>query len=218
MQSSNPQSPSLAPVQDLPTETLAVMAGRGDTAAFGELYERHADQVYRIVATRMHGDQAAAEDVTAETWIKAMRHLPHWEPRGEGSFTAWLHTIARRTTTDHLRRAWQWREVLQPDMLALDHPAGEIGPQEFTEQRERARQVAHAVRRLSLTQQQCVMLRFHHGMSVAETAQIMDRTAESVRVLQCRALRKLRAILPEIENTPTLIAVTPAATALPRSA
>ena len=52
------------------------------------------------------------------------------------------------------------------------------------------------VRRLGSEQQECVVLRFMHGLSVAETALIMDKKAGAIKALQYRAVRSLARMLP----------------------
>ena len=58
-------------------------------------------------------------------------------------------------------------------------------------------ELLRCVRKLNPDQQECIQLRFLQGLSVAETAQIMDRNEGAVKALQHRAVRRLAQLLPE---------------------
>src|SRR5690606_11696055 len=70
---------------------LAALA-RHDAEAFGILYDRYADQVFRMVYHRL-GDRQDAEDVTAEVFVKALRAIDVYRP-SRAPFWGWLHRIA----------------------------------------------------------------------------------------------------------------------------
>src|SRR5437762_4944224 len=82
--------------------SLAVRARKGDAAAFGALYDRHVAAVYRYVYYRVHND-AEAEDLVSEVFMRAMKAIPRYEPRQ--AFLAWLYRIARNAVIDRARRA-----------------------------------------------------------------------------------------------------------------
>ena len=58
-------------------------------------------------------------------------------------------------------------------------------------------ELLRCVAKLNPDQQECITLRFLQGLSVAETAQIMDRNEGAVKALQHRAVRRLGQLLPE---------------------
>src|SRR6266511_3286320 len=80
---------------------LAVRASQGDPAAFGTLYDRHVTAVYRYVYYRVRND-AEAEDLTSDVFMRALRAIPRYEPRQ--AFLAWLYRIARNAVIDRSRR------------------------------------------------------------------------------------------------------------------
>lgn len=186
-------------------EDLALLAGQDDKEALGELYERHADLLFRYVVTKMRGDRAAAEDVAADAWMKAMRGLPTYRTRGEGSFRAWLVTIARCTAIDYGRRGWTRHEIVTQDMLLLNEADTSVSPHDAYERQELAAMVEKALRRLIPDERRCVQLRHFQGLTIDETAQLMGKTPGAVKVLQHRALKKLATVLPEQARTTPLI-------------
>src|SRR3989449_10639911 len=80
---------------------LAIRASQGDPAAFGQLYDRHVEAVYRYVYYRVRND-AEAEDLTSDVFMRALRAISRYEPRQ--AFLAWLYRIARNAVIDRSRR------------------------------------------------------------------------------------------------------------------
>src|ERR671935_74058 len=94
---------------------LAIRASKGESAAFGLLYDRHVDAIYRYVYYRVR-DDAEAEDLTSEVFMRAMKAIARYEPRQ--AFLAWLYRIARNAVIDRARRA----RVQVSFEDALEHP------------------------------------------------------------------------------------------------
>src|ERR1700745_283407 len=72
-----------------------------DPREFGALYNRHFQQIYRFVYTRVR-EQTAAEDVTSEVFIKALKAMPRYQDTGR-PFAAWLYQIAVNAIADRYR-------------------------------------------------------------------------------------------------------------------
>ena len=81
----------------------AVLAARSvvDAEAFGHLYDRYCDQIFRFTLRRLP-DRETAEDVTAEVFFKALRAIGAYNP-AVAPFSAWLYRIATNAVTDFLR-------------------------------------------------------------------------------------------------------------------
>lgn len=169
----------------------------GDAEAFGELYDRYADQVFRYLYFRL-GSREAAEDLTGDTFLRALRRIGSlsWQGRDVG---AWLTTIARNLVADHYKSSRYKLEISTADMLDADRPDrhAETHPEEQTLSLLASEQVLRAVRRLGPEQQECIVLRFLQGLSVAETAEVLGKSTNAVKALQYRAVRSLAALLPE---------------------
>lgn len=82
-------------------EALALRAAGGDREAFGTLFERHYDRVFRV-GVRMLGDSDEAQDVAQDVWIELPARLSSW--RREGRFVHWLYRVAVNATHDALRK------------------------------------------------------------------------------------------------------------------
>lgn len=87
---------------------LVTRARDGDRAAMEELYDRHSGRVYSVVR-RLAGDDALADDLAQEAWIRAFEKLGSF--RGESSFGTWMYRLATNTALNHLRSASRHREL-----------------------------------------------------------------------------------------------------------
>ncbi len=177
------------PSSQLQEQDLIARAIQGDADAFGDLYERYLARIYRYVFYRVN-DVAEAEDLTEMVFLKAWEALESYRMR-DVPFGAWLYRIAHNAVVDRHRT----HKVTLPleDQISLHDAAGD--PEDRLDWRETIESLAHALSQLSPAYQQVLTLRFISGLSHSETALVMDRSEEAVRVLQYRALCALREFL-----------------------
>ena len=169
------------------TWRLVGLAQAGDGEAFGQLYDRYVDTVFRFIYFRVN-DRALAEDFTSETFLRALRRIGTISYQGR-DIGAWFITIARNIVLDHLKSARHRLETTTADTIEGREQAQSTEAAVLdTLQSER---LMEAVQQLGDEQRECVMLRFVHGMSVSETAQIMGKNDGAIKALQHRAVRKL---------------------------
>jgi RNA polymerase sigma-70 factor (ECF subfamily) len=170
--------------KELAAERRLVEASQRDSRRFAELYERYFNRVYAFALTRT-GNRAAAEDVTAETFRRALQNLAKFEWR-DVPFSAWLFRIASNAATDLARRA--------PRQTSLNDVPDEQPQQweaRFIEVEERA-QLFTLLKRLRKDQQKVIIMRFAQERSSREIAQAIGRSEAAVKALQFRALQNLR--------------------------
>ncbi|MFI1517903.1 ECF subfamily RNA polymerase sigma factor, BldN family [Kitasatospora cineracea] len=175
-----------------PVVELVERAQNGESEAFGRLYDHYADTVYRYIYYRV-GSRATAEDLTSETFLRALRRIGTFTWQGR-DFGAWLVTIARNLVADHFKSSRFRLEVTTGEML--DSNECERSPEESVLESLSNAALLDAVRRLNPQQQECVTLRFLQGLSVAETARIMGKNEGAIKTLQYRAVRTLARLLP----------------------
>jgi RNA polymerase sigma-70 factor (ECF subfamily) len=168
-------------------------AQAGDAEGFGLLYDRYVDIVFRFVHSRV-GDRATAEDVTSETFVRALRRIDSLSFQGR-DVGAWLVTIARNIVLDHVKSSRVRLEVTTADMRDADRAT--TGPEDAVLRDLTSAALLAGVARLSREQRECVVLRFLQGLSVAETAAAMGKKAGAIKALQHRATRRLATLLPE---------------------
>jgi RNA polymerase sigma-70 factor (TIGR02952 family) len=172
---------------------LVHRAQQGDPEAFGELYDHYVTMVHRYVYHRV-GDRALAEDVTSETFVRALRRIDSLSFQGR-DVGAWLVTIARNIVLDHVKSSRYRLEVATADMRDADRATD--GPEDAVVTHLTNRQLLECVQQLGSDQQECIVLRFIHGLSVSETAEIMGKKDGAIKALQHRAVRRLAGLLPE---------------------
>ena len=172
---------------------LVGAAQRGDRAGFAGLYRRYHRPVFGFVLSRT-GDRTLAEDLTAETFLRAWRGIDTVHDQGRGrDVGAWLVTIARHLVYDHVKSARYRYEVLTDDPTGIAVGAGGAGrdPVHAVLDAETAAEVAGWVRQLPPDGRRCVRLRFVDQLSPAEIAVVMGRTEGAVKALRHRALARL---------------------------
>lgn len=187
------------PGEAQPGDVWAIVrrAQDGDPEAFGEIYDRYIDTVFRYIYFRV-GSRPLAEDLTSETFLRALRRIGSvtWQGRDLG---AWLVTIARNLIADHYKSGKYRLEVTTADMLDADQedhgPDG--SPEAAVLERLTNVTLLEAVKKLNPEQQECIVLRFLQGLSVTETAQAMGKNEGAIKALQYRAVRSLGRLLPE---------------------
>jgi RNA polymerase sigma-70 factor (ECF subfamily) len=174
---------------------LILQAKQGDKQAIGELYTDHVDAIYRYVWPRVR-DDAIAEDLTAQVFLKALEALPAYEPSGK-PFLAWLYRIAYARVVDH------WRKQERRATLPLDDslPAREPRPAERLEAEDDWVTAVDLLAQLTDDQQQVLMLRFIGEMSLSEVAETVGKTVGATKALQHRALASLARLLEEQEGS-----------------
>lgn len=170
--------------EELAAERRIVEASQRDASRFAALYERYFDRVYAFALTRT-GSRSSAEDVTSETFRRAMRNLSRFQWR-DVPFSAWLFRIAANAASDLRRR--DAREVV---VNSLPDEGQESWENRFIEMEHRA-QVFKVLERLPRDQRRVIVMRFAEEKTGREIAQAMGRSLGAVKALQVRALRSLR--------------------------
>lgn len=178
---------------------LVTAAQHGDTDAFRALYRTHASLVLGYARRRVN-DRHLAEDLTSETFLRALRHLDTVTYQGPG-FEAWLVRICRNLILDHVKSSRCRHEIpWGPENLRGLTDSGTTPSTEDTlldaiETRERedlAARVWRAVAELAPAQRQCIELRFAQGLSTGQTATVMGQSVPATKSVQHRGLETLR--------------------------
>ena len=172
---------------------LVRSAQAGDMSAFSDLFDHYYDVVFRYVLFRMN-DRTLAEDITQETFLRALRRISSVTYQGR-DIGAWFVTIARNLIFDHVKSSRYRLESTTSDIIELSPSTH--GPEQQVLDLATNEELLRCVRKLNADQQECISLRFLQGLSVAETAKIMDRNEGAVKALQHRAVRRLAQLLPE---------------------
>jgi RNA polymerase sigma-70 factor (TIGR02952 family) len=174
---------------------LVELAQGGDKEAFAQLYDVYVDTVFRYVLVRV-ANRALAEDLTSETFLRAMRRIDSFTWQGK-DIAAWFVTIARNLIADHVKSAKFRFEVATADMRDADERVDAPDTEVLT--RLRDERLVSAIRELGSDQAECITLRFLQGLSLADTARVLGKSEGAVKQLQLRATRALRKALDGVE-------------------
>jgi RNA polymerase sigma-70 factor (ECF subfamily) len=166
------------------------MRRRGESAdALARLFDEHVWDVYAFAAYRL-GSRADAEDVTQQTFERALKAWGRFDPK-RASARTWLLAIARNLVIDHHRR----------DRSSLNTPIGEDGVAEEdlrAAEEETAGvspEMAAAFETLSDRAREVVALRFGGDLRGPEIAEMLDIKLATVQQILSRSMRKLRSEL-----------------------
>jgi RNA polymerase sigma-70 factor (ECF subfamily) len=194
---SGPVNDPIAPPDQEQATVLALVsrAQAGDGEAFGQLYDRYLDVVHRYIAYRV-GNASLAEDLTSETFLRALRRITSFTWQGR-DFGAWLVTIARNLIADHFKSSRYKLELSTSDLVEAGADRTTAGPEDEVLTGITNAVLLDAVKQLGAEQQECIVLRFLQGMSVSETAVILGKNDSSVKALQYRAVKALGRLLPQ---------------------
>lgn len=163
-----PNQVNLKSLNDVELVTLA----KENKDAFGELYERYVDKIYRYIYYRV-GNSEDAEDLTSRVFFRAMAHVEHYEDRGL-PFQAWLYRIAHNLVANH-HRDKERRKVIPLDEY-IANQLFSSDPEHKTVEKQESERLKAVVHQLPEERQQLLLLKFVHHLSNAEIGEIMGKT------------------------------------------
>ncbi len=170
---------------------------------FGELVAQHQQRIFRVLVG-WTGDEALADNLTQETFLRAFRARDSF--RGESAISTWLHRIAIRVAQDHdkSRRVGFWRGLIS---WATTHEADQLAsgnlqrdatdPERELIARRQLDAVWGVVEQLPEGQRAVFQLRFIEDMSLAEIAEVLDIREGTVKAQLHRAVHAVRKRLPD---------------------
>lgn len=168
---------------------LVERAVQRDATAFAELYDRHVVRVYRHIYY-MVNDRREAEDLTAQTFLKAWEAIDRYKERG-APFVAWLLRIGHNVAVSFLRSKRD-HGVLEEHFVDQKLHRN---PEEALEQSSEEDSIRQAILELGEEQRQVIILRFVEELDHREVAAVIGKSVPAVRVIQHRALGNLRKLM-----------------------
>lgn len=186
----------------LSDQEVVLQAREGLEAAYRELIRRYERPIFSLIY-RMVRDRALAEDLSQETFIKALNAIDSYRP--EYKFSSWIFKIANNAAIDQIRR----RELdtlsldgsphaTTPDEIeatALQVSARGLSPLEALESSELGGQIEQAIGRLRPEYRSCILLRHVEGLAYEEIAELMNLPLGTVKTYIHRARNELRDLL-----------------------
>lgn len=170
-------------------QDLIQRAKQGDNRAVGELYELHAQQIYRYVVYRVPDHDA--EDITASVFVKMVEGLPDYQFTG-APFEAWLYRIAAARVADYHRRRSRRPQQELTENIAIQETLPE---QQLIQDQEQEELRSKMFESLNDEQQEILYLRFVERRTHEDVAAITGRTVSAVKSIQHRALKRLAELM-----------------------
>jgi RNA polymerase sigma factor (sigma-70 family) len=181
-----------------PAPDLAVGKPAPLPSTFESWYHEHRTAVYRYVRFRV-ATREAAEDVTSEVFMKALRSFERYDSRLAAPRT-WLLRIARNAVTDHLR-ALKRRGSLHVTLDRVPDLVAEVPDQEERLLREeRIQTLLNGNQTLSQPDQEILSLRYGAGLDNGEIAEALNISHNAVAVRLHRALKRLKQAVDTLEK------------------
>ncbi|HXJ88896.1 MAG TPA: RNA polymerase sigma factor [Candidatus Binatia bacterium] len=179
--------------EDWTDEQVVERVLAGDTALYELVMRRHNQRLYRVARAILR-DDAEAEDVMQDAYVRAYQNLASFE--GRAKFATWLTRIAVHEALARARRRSRFQSIDGSDPwngdLMTSAASSDRSPEQESYDRELSGVIERAVLSLQDEYRLVFVLRDVEGMSTEETAQCLSLTPENVKVRLHRAHAKLR--------------------------
>jgi RNA polymerase sigma-70 factor (ECF subfamily) len=176
-------------------DQLLSRAQQDDADALREIYTTYFPPVFRYIRLRVANLQEA-EDLTGDVFLKLITAFRGKNPP-QHSLRGWLFRVARNVMYDHYGKKQHFSETMLDEWIPSTE---QIDPEVQFIRSMSAERARDAILQLKLDQQEVVILRFAHMLSMQETAAIMGKSVSSIKSLQFRALNNLRRTLEGMRN------------------
>ena len=181
-----------------PSEQELVEKAKTDPGAFGQLYERNYERIINYIYRRTL-NLTIAEELTSNTFFKALRALPKFRPRAP--IQAWLYRIASNEIKAHYRANKKRRQLSQ--VLFAEHDLDRVHfnsaqAEEKDELQDKIRRYAllhRSISRLPERYQTVLVLRYVEALKLEQVAQVLGKRIGTVKSLIHRGLARLRKII-----------------------
>jgi RNA polymerase sigma-70 factor, ECF subfamily len=191
----------------LTDQQVVLLARGGGEAAYRELIRRYERPLFALLF-RMVRDRELAEDLSQETFVKALNAIDSYRP--EFKFSSWIFKIGNNAAIDHLRRRELDTLSLDgsphaetPDAMqatALQIGARQESPLDTVEAKELGGAIEAAIGRLRPEYRSCILLRHVEGRAYEEIAEILNLPLGTVKTYIHRARNELRLALAHLKE------------------
>ena len=178
-------------------DKLIQNAKQGESSAFGELYDNHHEKIFRFVYFKV-SHKEEAEDITHKVFLSAWKNIKNYQDQSV-PFSSWLYRIAKNKVIDHYRV----KKTHTPLDSIQDSLHSDYNLELATEEALDLENVRSAIKELNQDQQDVLIMRFIEDLPIKEVAIALGKTESSVKLIQLRAIKKLKSILQNGEDYQT---------------
>ena len=169
---------------------LMLAYAKGDSAAFETLYRKHKDALYRFFL-RQCGNQALAEELYQEVWLRVIKAREHYENKAK--FTTWLYRIAHNILVDNFRQPQLETEDESDSEAIPDNAAND--PEVILSGQEKIERFRVQLKNLPKDQSEVFLLKEEAGLGLEEIALTVGASKEAVKSRLRYAVNKLKQSL-----------------------
>ena len=163
-------------------------AQNGDQEAFGLIYDHFSGKIYNFIYFRV-GHKEVAEDILSDSFVKGWQKIN--QINSPEALSAWLYQIAKNNIIDYYR--------VKKDTVQLaevqDFLEDEVNPVDITNLDFDQKKILQLIKHLPIEQQDVIKYKFFEDMTNEEIAYVMGKTEGTIRVIQHRAITKLKELL-----------------------
>jgi RNA polymerase sigma-70 factor, ECF subfamily len=165
---------------------------KGDKEAYGKLYRRYFDSIYRYIFFRVGQDRETAEDLVQIVFFKALVKIDEFNEEGVG-FRPWIYRIAHNQIIDH------YRSYKSNSSLTENLPDENQNFEDRVLKDLEYQKVLSAFEKIPEEQREIITMRFISELSNKEIADALNKNEEAVRSMIYRGVKNLRKILNKDE-------------------
>lgn len=168
---------------------------RGETALYETVMKQYGQQVFSLIA-RIICNQAEAEELTQDVFLKAFQHLSSF--KAESSFSTWIYSIAYNTAISAARKR-KFDTFAMDDALLANISEHEIDETLNDESEEMIMKLNRAIDKLSSDERALITLFYYEEKTMNETAQILGLTESNAKVKLHRIRKKIYVLIKQDE-------------------
>ncbi len=177
-------------------EKLIKKAKKGDVLAFEKIYKKYGPIVFRFLYWKT-SDIETTKDLVQEVFLKAFKKIKKFKIKKGIPISCWILRIARNTVIDFYRTSKTTYSLESIEEPVLKLTSNEPSPFQVTQRNFESQVIREALKKLPEIQSEVIVLRFIEGLSSKEVGKILKKSDGAIRIIQYRALKKLKEILKE---------------------
>ncbi len=177
-------------------EKLIKKAKKGDVLAFEKIYKKYGPIVFRFLYWKT-SDIETTKDLVQEVFLKAFKKIKKFKIKKGVPISCWILRIARNTVIDFYRTSKTTYSLESIEEPVLKLTSNEPSPFQVTQRNFESQVIKEALKKLPEIQSEVIVLRFIEGLSSKEVGKILKKSDGAIRIIQYRALKKLKEILKE---------------------
>ncbi|MAS86593.1 MAG: hypothetical protein CMH30_01240 [Micavibrio sp.] len=177
------------PAEETDSALLNRIHSTQDKAAYKALVNRYLQPLWRLASNILH-DKSEAEDIIQDVFAQLWHATPDWDGKGEASFKTWLYRVTLNKCIDVKRK--KAHQTLNAESALSVIKDSRDSSEDMLHQKQNARMVREAVKRLPKTQQQALHLFYFQEKSIEDIAAEMDTSIDAVKSLLKRGRQNTR--------------------------